>query len=118
MLAEEGGATSGLSGPRWIIDPLSGTEYFTDRVPLFSNDLAHEDEHGPAIGVIDMPMSRRMIVAGRGLGCRVLPGPEPDLRSGRRAQVTKRTGGAAGPSGPPPRIVVRGSLRPRTGVTE
>ncbi|MEU5311331.1 inositol monophosphatase family protein [Streptomyces sp. NPDC021562] len=92
IFGEEGGATSGLSGRRWIIDPINGTRYFTDRVPLFSTDLAYEDEYGPAIGVINMPLSQQMIVAGRGLGCWVLPGPDPDLQSGRRAQVSSRTG--------------------------
>ncbi|MGW1893336.1 inositol monophosphatase family protein [Streptomyces sp. NPDC002004] len=91
IFGEEGGATSGSSGRRWVIDPINGTSLFTRRVPLFSNDLAFEDEHGPAIGVINMPMSQEMIVAGRGLGCRVLPGPDPDLRSGHRARVTERT---------------------------
>ncbi|MFD5538295.1 inositol monophosphatase family protein [Streptomyces sp. NPDC127079] len=96
IFGEEGGATSGSSGRRWILDPINGTTYFTHRVPLFSNDLAYEDEHGPAIGVINMPLRQQMVVAGRGLGCWVLPGPDPDLRSGRRARVTERTslGGA------------------------
>ncbi|WP_427922429.1 inositol monophosphatase family protein [Streptomyces sp. cg40] len=96
VFGEEGGSTSGSSGRRWIIDPINGTTYFTHRVPLFSNDLAYEDEHGPAIGVINMPLRQQMVVAGRGLGCWVLPGPEPDLASGRRARVTERTnlGGA------------------------
>ncbi|MEU9096874.1 inositol monophosphatase family protein [Streptomyces sp. NPDC048361] len=44
---------------------------------------------GPAIGVINMPLRRQMVVAGRGLGCWVLPGQDPDLRSGRRGQVTQ-----------------------------
>ncbi|MEV2212932.1 inositol monophosphatase family protein [Streptomyces sp. NPDC050997] len=92
IFGEEGGATIGISGRRWIIDPINGTRYFMHRVPLFSNDIAYEDEYGPAIGVINMPMSQQMIVAGRGLGCWVLPGPGPNLRSGRRARVTKRTG--------------------------
>ncbi|MEU6555281.1 inositol monophosphatase family protein [Streptomyces sp. NPDC046915] len=96
IFGEEGGATSGLSGRRWIIDPINGTTYFTHRVPLFSNDLAYEDEYGPAIGVINMPMRQQMVVAGRGLGCWVLQGPAPHLRSGHTAQVTERTslGGA------------------------
>ncbi|GGV12669.1 histidinol-phosphatase [Streptomyces filipinensis] len=96
IFGEEGGATGGSSGRRWIIDPINGTKFFTHRVPLFANDLAYEDEHGPAIGVVNMPMSQQMVVAGRGLGCWVLPGPEPDLQSGRRARVTERTalGGA------------------------
>ncbi|WEB45461.1 inositol monophosphatase [Streptomyces yunnanensis] len=65
-------------------------------MPLFSNDLAYEDEHEPAIGVINMPLRQQMVVAGRGLGCWVLPGPDLDLQSGRRARVTERTslGGA------------------------
>lgn len=92
IFGEEGGATSGLSGRRWIINPINGTKYFSHRVPLFSNDLAYEDEYGSAIGVINMPLSQQMIVAGRGLGCWVLPGPDPDLQSGRCAQVTERTG--------------------------
>lgn len=91
VFGEEGGATSGTSGRRWIIDPINGTTSFTRRWPLFSNDLAYEDEHGPAIGVINMPVSQQMIVAGRGLGCWVLTGPDPDLRSGHRARVTERT---------------------------
>ncbi|AEM82362.1 inositol monophosphatase [Streptomyces violaceusniger Tu 4113] len=92
VFGEEGGVTSGTSGRRWIIDPINGTSYFTRRVPLFSNDLAYEDEHGPAIGVINLPLSQQMVVAGRGLGCWVLPGPEPDLQSGYRARVTERAG--------------------------
>ncbi|MFF1561558.1 inositol monophosphatase family protein [Streptomyces sp. NPDC058279] len=92
VFGEEGGSTSGTSGRRWVIDPINGTTYFTLRVPLFTNDLAYEDEYGPAIGVINMPLRQQMVVAGRGLGCWVLPGPDPDLRSGRRAQVSERTG--------------------------
>ncbi|MER6611164.1 inositol monophosphatase family protein [Streptomyces sp. NPDC000927] len=96
IFGEEGGVTSGSSGCRWIIDPINGTTYFTHRVPLFTNDLAYEDEYGPAVGVINMPLRQQMVVAGRGLGCWVLPGPDPDLRSGRRAHVSERAalGGA------------------------
>ncbi|WP_405827942.1 inositol monophosphatase family protein [Streptomyces sp. NBC_01176] len=91
IYGEEGGATAGVSGRRWIIDPINGTTSFTRRWPLFSNDIAYEDEYGPAVGVINMPMSRQMVVAGRGLGCWVLTGENPDLMSGHRARVTERT---------------------------
>jgi fructose-1,6-bisphosphatase/inositol monophosphatase family enzyme len=37
----------------WIIDPIDGTLYFANRIPLFANLIAYEDEHGPAIGVIN-----------------------------------------------------------------
>ncbi|MEF3113772.1 hypothetical protein [Streptomyces chrestomyceticus] len=95
-------------------------------MPLFSNDLAYEDEYGPAAGVIDMPLSRQMIVAGRGPGCWELPGPDPDRRSGRRAQVTERIGlGGArtlmhNPAGRPEELLCalhrRGFLAPSTGM--
>jgi histidinol-phosphatase len=91
IYGEERGATAGVSGRRWIIDPINGTTSFTRRWPLFSNDIAYEDEYGPAVGVINMPMSRQMVAAGRGLGCWVLMGENPDLKSGHRARVTERT---------------------------
>ncbi|QIY66451.1 inositol monophosphatase [Streptomyces sp. RPA4-2] len=88
IYGEEKGSTAGVSGRR---DPINGTTSFTRRWPLFSNDIAYEDEYGPAVGVINMPMSRQMVVAGRGLGCWVLIRENPDLKSGHRAHVTERT---------------------------
>jgi hypothetical protein len=47
---------------------------------FFAADFATrtKDEHGPAIGVINNPMARRIVFAGRGLGsCRRSPGPLP-----------------------------------------
>ncbi|MYY19568.1 MULTISPECIES: inositol monophosphatase family protein [unclassified Streptomyces] len=55
---EEKGSTAGVSGRRWIIDPINGTTSFTRRWPLFSNDIAYEDKCGPAVGVINMPVRR------------------------------------------------------------
>ncbi|WP_328306612.1 inositol monophosphatase [Streptomyces sp. NBC_00442] len=91
VYVEEMGATAGMSGRRWIIDPINGTTSFTRRWPVFSNDIAYEDEYGPAIGVINLPMSRQMVAAGRGLGCWVLTGENPDPASGHPARVTGRT---------------------------
>jgi fructose-1,6-bisphosphatase/inositol monophosphatase family enzyme len=53
-----------------LIDPIDGTKAFTRGVPLYANLLALEDEHGPAIGVINIPALRETVWAGRGLGCR------------------------------------------------
>ena len=69
ILGEEGGETFGPSGRRWVIDPIDGTEAFTHGVALYSNLLYLEDEHGPAIGVINVPAIGEMVWAGRGLGC-------------------------------------------------
>lgn len=74
ILGEEAGESPGSSGRRWVIDPISGTAYFTRRMPLFANLLAYEDEHGPAIGVINMPLQREMVFAARGHGCWLLSG--------------------------------------------
>ena len=57
------------SGRRWILDPIDGTKAFTCGVPLYSNLLALEDEHGIAVGVINLPALGETVWAGRGLGC-------------------------------------------------
>jgi histidinol phosphatase-like enzyme (inositol monophosphatase family) len=69
ILGEEEAAVTGSSGRRWVIDPIDGTKAFTHGVPLYSNLLALEDEHGPAIGVINLPALGETVYAGRGLGC-------------------------------------------------
>ncbi|MFF2925632.1 inositol monophosphatase family protein [Streptomyces celluloflavus] len=87
---EEGGPRPGTSGRRWIIDPLNGTKQFTEGDPSFAIYLAYEDESGPAVGVIHVPVSRRTVAAGRGLGCWLLPGDVPDPAHGRRLRVGER----------------------------
>jgi histidinol-phosphatase len=69
VLGEEEAPTEGTSGRRWIIDPIDGTKAFTCGVPLYSNLLALEDEHGIAVGVVNLPALGETVWAGRGLGC-------------------------------------------------
>ena len=69
IVGEEEADHEGTSGRRWIIDPIDGTKAFTHGVPLYSTLLAVEDEHGPAIGVIELPALGETVYAGRGLGC-------------------------------------------------
>lgn len=69
ILGEEEAPVAGTSGRRWILDPIDGTKAFTHGVPLYSNLLALEDEHGAALGVINLPALGETIWAGRGLGC-------------------------------------------------
>jgi histidinol-phosphatase len=75
VLGEEEAPTSGTSGRRWIIDPIDGTKAFTCGVPLYSNLLALEDEHGIAVGVVNLPALGETVWAGRGLGCWSERGP-------------------------------------------
>lgn len=81
---EETGTTPGTSGRRWTIDPINGTGYFT-------TDLAYQDDHGPALGIVTNPLARQTIAAARGHGCWIIEGPEPDLATARPARVTTRT---------------------------
>jgi histidinol-phosphatase len=69
VVGEEEDDTPGTSGRRWIIDPIDGTKSFTHGVPLFANLVAVVDEHGPAVGVINLPALDEIVFAGRGLGC-------------------------------------------------
>lgn len=68
ILGEEESETPGSSGRRWILDPIDGTKAFTHGVPLYSNLLALEDEHGIALGVINIPALGETVWAGRGRG--------------------------------------------------
>jgi len=69
VLGEEEDDVPGTSGRTWIVDPIDGTKAFTRGVPLYATLLAVHDEHGPAIGVIDLPALGQTVWAGRGLGC-------------------------------------------------
>ena len=69
VLGEEHPDTSGTSGRTWVIDPIDGTKAFHEGcAALFANLLALVDEHGPAVGVINLPALGETIWAGRGLG--------------------------------------------------
>jgi histidinol-phosphatase len=85
VVGEEEAPTEGTSGRRWIIDPIDGTKAFTRGVPLYSTLLAFEDQHGSAVGVIDLPALGQTVWAGRGQGCWV------EARSERRRATVSTT---------------------------
>lgn len=68
VIGEEHADTTGTSGRTWVIDPIDGTKAFTRGVPLWSNLVAMVDEHGPAVGVINLPALGETVWAGRGIG--------------------------------------------------
>lgn len=68
VIGEEHQDTDGTSGRTWVIDPIDGTKAFARGVPLYSNLLALVDEHGPAVGVINLPALGETVWAGRGRG--------------------------------------------------
>lgn len=69
ILGEEEAPVEGTSGLQWILDPIDGTKAFTHGVPLYSQLVAVVDEHGPLVGVINLPALGETVWAGRGLGC-------------------------------------------------
>ena len=81
ILGEEEPEKPSETGRRWILDPIDGTLAFTHGVGLYSNLLALEDEHGIAVGVINVPALGESVYAARGLGC---------FCNGVRAEVSER----------------------------
>jgi len=69
IVGEEEADVAGTSGLTWVVDPIDGTKAFTRGVPLYSNLIAVLDEHGPVLGVINLPALGTTVYAGRGLGC-------------------------------------------------
>lgn len=69
LVGEEEADSEGTSGRTWILDPIDGTQSFVHGVPLYANLVALEDEHGPAVGVINVPGLEECVWAGRGRGC-------------------------------------------------
>ncbi len=59
----------GSSGRTWVLDPIDGTKAFSRGVGTYSNLVYLEDEHGPAIGVINLPALGETVWAARGHGC-------------------------------------------------
>jgi myo-inositol-1(or 4)-monophosphatase len=70
ILGEEGGARSGVSGERWIVDPLDGTTNFAHGYPFFCISIAYE-RHGEVLaGVVYAPLMKEMFAAEHGSGAR------------------------------------------------
>lgn len=55
ILAEEGGARSGTSGVRWVVDPLDGTVNYLHRIPLWGVSVAAEVDGLATVGVVALP---------------------------------------------------------------
>jgi histidinol phosphatase-like enzyme (inositol monophosphatase family) len=55
FLGEETGVHTGVSGKRWIVDPLDGTRPYIRGIPTHSVLIALEENDVPVIGVIHLP---------------------------------------------------------------
>jgi len=68
ILGEEFGEKHGISGRRWILDPIDGTRSFERGVPLYGNLIALEVDREIAVGVIHMPALHELAHAAAGAG--------------------------------------------------
>lgn len=87
IIGEEHGNVEGTSGRSWIIDPIDGTRSFTCGVPLYATLIGVMDEHGPLVGVCNIPALGEIVAAGRGLGA---------TYNGQPTSVSSRSDLAAG----------------------
>jgi myo-inositol-1(or 4)-monophosphatase len=81
ILSEERPFVSRNASYRWIIDPVDGTHNFMKGIPIFGVSLALEIEGRVSLGVIYMPLTKRLYVAQRGKG---------SYLNGRRIHVSSR----------------------------
>ncbi|MFE9173220.1 inositol monophosphatase family protein [Streptomyces kebangsaanensis] len=68
FLGEEGAATEGTSGIRWVIDPLDGTVNYLYSLPTWAVSIAAEQDGEVVVGVVAAPMRGETFRAIRGRG--------------------------------------------------
>ncbi|MDN3355010.1 inositol monophosphatase family protein [Actinomadura sp. DC4] len=68
FLGEEGGASSGGSGVRWIIDPIDGTVNYLYGLPDWAVSIAAEVDGEIVAGVVTVPTRGELYTAARGEG--------------------------------------------------
>ncbi len=66
FLGEESGGEAGVSGLRWVVDPLDGTVNFLFGIPQWCVSVAVQDEHGSLAGAIYDPCREELFAAVRG----------------------------------------------------
>jgi len=68
LLTEEGSASAGSTGVRWIVDPLDGTTNYAHAFPHFAISIGVEVDGERAAGVVFDPMRDELFSAAQGRG--------------------------------------------------
>jgi 3'(2'), 5'-bisphosphate nucleotidase len=58
----------------WLVDPLDGTKEFIAGRPEYTVNVALVEAGVPILGVIQVPVNRRLYLAARGVGARLIDG--------------------------------------------
>lgn len=68
ILSEESGTSNKSSGPKWVVDPLDGTNNFARSLPLFAVSVGLMDGNKSLAGVIIDPINKKEYYATKGGG--------------------------------------------------
>jgi myo-inositol-1(or 4)-monophosphatase len=68
LLGEEGSATEGTSGFRWVVDPIDGTVNYLYGIPQWAVSIGVEDADGTVVGVVYDPSKDELWQATRSGG--------------------------------------------------
>jgi len=68
ILSEESGSSNINSGPKWVVDPLDGTNNFARSLPLFAVSIGLIDGNESLVGVIIDPINQKEYYATKGGG--------------------------------------------------
>jgi histidinol-phosphatase len=68
LVGEEHGATAGMSGRRWIVDPIDGTKSYVRGIPVWATLIALEEQGVVTLGVVSAPALGHRWWATRGGG--------------------------------------------------
>ena len=84
LLGEEGAASPGSTGVRWVIDPLDGTVNYLYGLPAWSVSICAELDGQALVGVVEVPPRGETVhgVLGRGAflnGRQLRVGPAPEM---------------------------------------
>jgi len=71
FLGEEGSPELGLSGLKWVVDPVDGTTNFAHGVPFMATSVALCQDGRPLLGVVNLPLMGELYSAARGRGARM-----------------------------------------------
>jgi len=83
ILGEEGGASGGISGLTWVIDPIDGTVPFLMGLPHWCVVVALVEGEDTLVGAIDVPVTGERFLARAGQGA-TLDGTRLALDATRR----------------------------------
>lgn len=68
FVGEEGTSTAGVSGVRWLIDPIDGTTNFVYGLAGYNVSIAAATEAGTQVGAVYVPALDELFTAVRGVG--------------------------------------------------